>query len=193
MAVGIVEALEVVDVHEDDRDLVAVAGGPVELRVEAREQGLAVHDPRQQVHRGHRPGLGHPLGEPAEAGLEARVADPRGAHEIARVRRVHEPVRQSSEAARLAPADHRRIPGCPGDGAEDPRSDDADDQAQGGREIGREGHLRGFGPTWSLGGRSPVPVIRSAPEADGPATGESLPRKGYPRHRAEVPSDGSSE
>ena len=108
-----------VDVDQDDRELVAVTGGTVEFRVEPGEEGLPVQDTGEKVHRRHRPGLGHPLGESAEARPEAGVADSRRPDQVAGIGGVHEPVGQPGEAARLTPADDDRVARGSHDGAQD--------------------------------------------------------------------------
>ncbi len=61
MAQGVVDVLEAVQVHEQHRQLVLLAAGPLHLPVQALGEGLAVGQPRQGVEIGQavHPVLGH--------------------------------------------------------------------------------------------------------------------------------------
>ena len=76
VAVGVVEALEVIEVQEDDRHRVPVAGGPRQLLVHAVQDGLPGGDAGQRVDRRQAPRVADAVGERAERGPEPRIADP---------------------------------------------------------------------------------------------------------------------
>ncbi len=116
MAVGVVQALEVVEVDEHDREGVPVARRAGDLLVHAGEHGLPVGDARQRVHGGQPPRVRDPVGQPSECRSQPWILDPLGldGDQGPLVRGVGEALREDGQAPVLAPHDDRREARRPG-------------------------------------------------------------------------------
>ena len=132
MTVGVVQALEVVEVHQHDRERALVAGGTGNLLVHAGEHRLPVRDAGELVHRGQPPGVGDALGEAREGCPEAGIGDPVGVDVRQRriVRGVPQTLDQARDPAVLPSHDEDGEAGRPGQGA-DERDDKREDQDPG--------------------------------------------------------------
>ena len=116
----VVESLEVIEVDHDDRQLMGVASGPIDLLLKLGQNRLAVEHAGQLIDGGQRPDLGQALGELAEAGPQARILDPLGVGQVTCIGRRGEPVHQLGDTPRLAADPGEREAGRSQQGADQP-------------------------------------------------------------------------
>ena len=114
----VVESLEVIEVDHDDRQLMGVAPGPIDLLLELGQDRLAVEHAGELVDGGQRPDLGQALGELAEAGPQTRILDTAGVGQVAGIGRRSELVHQLGDTPRLAPDHGEREAGRSQQGAD---------------------------------------------------------------------------
>ena len=171
MAMGVVEALEVVEVGQDDRQRVPEPARPLVLLVHATQHGLAVRDAGERVDRREAPGVRHAIGQGREGEPEPAVADRTRVdrHEGALVLRGRQVLGERGQASVLAADDQRREPGGPGERPH--QGDERSGDEGGGQEIQRSGIPVESGATTPLSHPQGNTTCRRAalPWGDGPS------------------------